>query len=173
MKEFAEWLSTTAPSVFIKTQQAWLIPSIQSIHILAIGVAIGSVFLICLRVLGVAAMDQSVRQVNRRFFPWLHAAMWVLLASGTLMIIGEPTRELISFSFWVKMTLLAIGLGTAILFTSAVRNHETQWDEALTKRGSVKAMAVVTLVVWLCVIVCGRLIAYDHIWGSLSPAAQY
>jgi hypothetical protein len=173
VKEFADWLAQTGPSVFIKTHNAWMIPSIQSIHIIAIGIAIGSVFLICARVLGFAAMDQTVRQVNRRFFPWLHAALWVLLASGILMIVGEPSRELVSFSFWAKMTLLAIGLGTAIAFTSAVRAHETEWDEALVKRAPVKIWAVVTMLVWLGVIVCGRLIAYDHIWGKLSPAVQY
>jgi Ca2+/Na+ antiporter len=173
LNDFAEWLSTTGPSVFIKTHEAWLLPAIQSIHILGIGIVIGSVFLICMRVLGVAAMDQTVRQVNRRFFPWLHGALWVLLATGLILIVGEPPRELISFSFWAKMTLLVIGLVVAVLFSRTVRRHEEQWDEALIKRGSVKAMAVGTLVIWLCIIVLGRLIAYDHIWGPLSPATQY
>lgn len=173
MKEFAEWLSTTGPSVFIKTNQVWMIPSIQTVHILGIGIVVGSVFLICGRVLGFAGMDQTMRQVNRRFIPWFHAALWVLLASGLLLIVGEPARELITFSFWVKMTLLAVGLVIAIAFTRTVRAHETAWDEALTKRPAVKAMAVVTLVIWTCIIVCGRLIAYDHIWGKLSPALQY
>ncbi len=173
MKEFAEWLSTTGPSVFLKTHQVWTIPSIQSIHILAIGIVVGSVFLICGRVIGFAGMDQTVRQVNRRFIPWLHAALWVLLASGGLLIVSEPPRELISFSFWVKMTALAIGIVIAVLFTRTVRAHEEAWDEAMIQRPAVKAMAVFTLLVWVVVIVCGRLIAYDHVWGALSPATQY
>ena len=173
MKEFADWLSTTAPSVFLKTHQVWTIPSIQSVHILAIGIVVGSVFLICGRVLGFAGMDQTMRQVNRRFIPWFHTALWVLLASGGLLIVSEPARELISFSFWAKMSFLAVGLVIAIVFTRTVRAHETAWDEALTKRPAVKAMAVVTLLIWACIIVLGRLIAYDHVWGKLSPVQQY
>ncbi len=173
MKEFGEWLAATGPSDWIRLQQAWLIPTVQSIHILALAIAFGSVFLISLRVLGLVGKDQTVRQVNRRFFPWLHAAMYVLLASGLVMLVGEPVRQLMAFSFWLKMSLLAVGLTTAIVFTNAVRRHETTWDEQLAQKGAVRAGAVVTILVWMGVIVCGRLIAYDHIWGSLSGVTQF
>lgn len=173
MNDFAQWLSTTGPSVFIKTHAFWLIPSIQSLHILGIGIVIGSVFLVTLRVLGLAATDQTLKQVNRRFAPWLASALVVMLITGLLLIVGEPARELVSFSFWAKMTLLAVGLIVAVLFSRTVSKHESDWDEALTRRAGVKAAAVGTLAVWLCIIVLGRLIAYDHIWGPLSPAAQY
>jgi hypothetical protein len=42
----------------------------------------------------------------------------------------------------------------------------------MTKRLSVKLMAILTLLVWLAVVVLGRLIAYDHIWGAWSPARR-
>ncbi len=69
MKQFAEWLSTTFLSVFIQKHNSWIIPTIQSIHIVGIGVALGSVFMIDLRVLGWAWMDQTLRQTTSRFGP--------------------------------------------------------------------------------------------------------
>ena len=42
-----------------------------------------------------------------RFGPWLTAALVVLLATGIVMIIGEPARELLTLSFWLKMILRA------------------------------------------------------------------
>jgi uncharacterized membrane protein SirB2 len=173
VNQFAHWLSTTDLSLAIKGQQAWLIPAVQSIHIAGIAVVVGSVFMMSLRVLGGAGMDQSVRQVYRRFGPWLNAALWILAASGLVLIVGEPVRELITFSFWLKMSLLAVGILIAATFGHTVRKHEEQWDEAIARRGSVKALAVVTLLVWGGIIICGRLIAYDHVWGALSPAARY
>jgi hypothetical protein len=173
IKEFANWLALTGPSVFIKSHQVWMIPAIQTIHIVGIGVAIGSVFLITLRVLGVAGMDQTLKQVNRRFAPWLTSAVWVLAATGLLLIVAEPVRELVTFSFWAKMTCLAIGLSVVLLFERAVKTHEEQWDEALAKQAGIKVMAVATFCVWLCIIVLGRMIAYDHLWGPLSPAARH
>jgi glucan phosphoethanolaminetransferase (alkaline phosphatase superfamily) len=86
------------------------------------------------------------------------------------MVIGEPVRELVTFSFWLKMTLVAIGALVALLFQRALRRHERQWEDTLVHRPSVKALAIVTFLVWACIIVLGRLIAYDHVWGSWSPA---
>ena len=172
MNDFAEWLSTTAPSMFIRSHQVWTIPAIQSVHILAIGVVMGSVFLMSLRIFGLAGMDQTVRQINRRFSPWLIWGLWVLAASGLLLIVGEPARELITFSFWAKMTLLVAAIAIAASFVVTVKKHETAWDEQLAKRAWVKMMAAVTLVIWFAIILLGRLIAYDYVWGALSPAPR-
>ena len=107
MKQFAEWLSTTVPSVFIQNHNSWVIPTIQSIHIVGIAVLLGSVFMIDLRVLGWAGMDQTLRQTVNRFAPWVTGALWLQLATGLLLVVGEPVRELVSFSFWAKMVLVA------------------------------------------------------------------
>ena len=172
MHDFAEWLSITALSMFVRTHQAWAIPTIQSIHILAIGVVVGSVFLMSLRIFGLAGMDQTVRQINRRFSPWLTWALWVLAATGVLLIFGEPARELLAFSFWLKMTLLAAVIAIAASFVITVKKHEAVWDEQLAKRTSVRVTAAVTLVGWFCIILLGRLIAYDYVWGALSAAGR-
>ena len=71
MKQFALWLSTTAPSVFIQEHNGWTIPTIQSIHIVGIALVMGSVLMIDLRILGWAWSDQTLRQTVRRFGPWL------------------------------------------------------------------------------------------------------
>jgi len=172
VKHFAEWLSTTQPSVFIQQHNGWAIPTIQSIHIAGIAIVMGSVLLIDLRILGWAGMDQSLRQTTRRFGPWLTGSLWLLLATGILMVVGEPVRELVTFSFWLKMALVAIGALVAGIFQSQVRRHEQLWESTLVHRSSIKGLAVLTFLVWACIIVLGRLIAYDHVWGSWSPAAR-
>jgi hypothetical protein len=172
LKQFAKWLSTTFLSVFIQRHNSWVIPTIQTIHIVGIGVVLGSVFMIDLRVLGWAGMDQTLRQTTTRFGPWLTAALYVQLATGVLMVIGEPVRELVTFSFWLKMSLVAVGTLIAATFQITLRTHEQQWEEALVKRGSIKCLAVLTFLIWVCIIILGRLIAYDHVWGSWSPATK-
>jgi hypothetical protein len=172
LKQFAEWLSRTSPSVYIQTHNGWMIPAIQSIHIVAIGLLIGSAFMIDLRILGWAGMDQSLRQTANRFGPWLTAALCLLLATGTLLVIGEPVRELVSFSFWLKMSLVALSTLVVILFRSGVSKNERTWEEILLHRRSIHWLAILTFVIWMCVIILGRLIAYDHVWGSWSPAGK-
>lgn len=169
MRAFAEWLSTTFLSVFIQTHYSWVIPAIQSIHIVGIGVAVGSVFMIDLRILGWAGMDRTLRLTTRWFAAWLTAALCVLLATGVLMVIGEPVRELVNFSFWLKMFLVAASALLAGIFRMALSTHDQQWEERFVSRRSTQWLAVLTFLVWVFIIVLGRLIAYDHVWGSWSP----
>jgi hypothetical protein len=170
VKQFALWLSTTAPSVFIQEHNGWTIPAIQSIHIVGIALVMGSVLMIDLRILGWAGSDQTLYQTVRRFGPWLTGSLWLLLATGLLMVIGEPVRELVTLSFWLKMTLVAIGALVVAIFQRTLRRHEQQWEGSLVHRRSIKAAAILTFLLWASVIVLGRLIAYDYVWGSWSPA---
>lgn len=172
MKQFAEWLSTTFPSVFIQNHYTWVIPTIQSVHIVGIGLVMGSVFMIYLRILGWAGMDQTLRQTVSRFGPWLTGGLCLMLATGILMVIGEPVRELVTFSFWLKMSLVAVSTAIAAAFQISLRRHERRWEETLVNRRSVQGLAILSFLIWVCIIILGRLIAYDHVWGSWSPATK-
>ncbi len=172
MNNFAEWLSTTLPSIFIQNHEAWVIPTLQSFHIMGIGIAIGSALMLTLRVLGMINMDQTLLQNQQRFSPWLSGAVCLLLLTGGLLVIGEPVRELVTFSFWLKMFFVAIMVSIAIAFHGAIKRHDTQWGNRFIGRRAVQWAAVLTFVFWACIIVLGRLIAYDHIWGHLSPATK-
>lgn len=171
MIQFTGWLSQTSVSLIIKTHE-WIIPTIQSIHIVAIGVVLASVFMIDLRVLGWAGRDQSMLETTGRFFPWLSGALCVLLSTGIVLILGEPARELLAFSFWLKMFLVALGTLIASVFQITLKRNEHFWEKSL-HRWSVKLLAVLTFLIWVGIVILGRLIAYDNVWGSwsLSPKA--
>jgi hypothetical protein len=169
MAEFAAWLAGTDLSALI-AGNLWVIPLVQSIHILGIAVVFVSLFVVVLRIWGLAGRDQTLSATADRFIPWIWGSFAVLAATGVVMVIGEPARELVSFSFWAKMALLAIGLFVVIAFQSHLSRHRAQWDETLVALTSTRIFAAVTLLVWIGVIFMGRLIAWDaRIWGSLSP----
>ena len=171
MNHFAEWLSQTSLSLAIQTHE-WVIPTVQSIHIVAIGVVLGSVFMIDLRILGWAGRDQTLTQTTARFGPWLSWALCVLLLTGAGMVVGEPARDLLALSFWLKMGLVAIGTVVALVFRRSLRRRESHWETALVDQQRIKALAVVTLLIWVCVVVLGRLIAYDYVWGAWSKSLK-
>jgi putative copper export protein len=171
LTQFAQWLSETSLSVFIQTHNAWAIPTIQSIHIVAIAIVVGSVFMIDMRVLGFSGQDQTLRDTTDRFAPWMTGALVVLLITGILMVVGEPRRELLATSFWVKMFLVIVGTLIAVAFQISLRKNEREWEESRSNRGSVRSLAIVTLLIWAMIIILGRTIAYDDVWGpwSLGP----
>ena len=121
--------------------------------------------MVYLRILGWAGMDQTLRQTVARFGPWLTWGLWLMLATGILMVIGEPVRELVTFSFWLKMALVA-----AMAVTASLLGRRLRREEPFAR--SLKAVAIVLFLIWVCIIILGRLIAYDHVWGSWSPATK-
>jgi hypothetical protein len=165
--DFAQWLAQTRMSLAIQSN-LWVVPTIQSVHIVCIGIVLASVFMIDLRIFGWAARDQTLLQTTRRYAPWLWGALSVLLVTGLLMVTGEPVRELLSLSFWLKMSLLAVGILLAILFQTTLARNGIQWEESLSDRRGIKPLAILTFLVWCSIVVLGRLIAYDHVWGSWS-----
>jgi len=85
------------------------------------------------------------------------------------MVIGEPVRELFSLSFWIKMSLVLIGAAVAASFQAALRRYGADADRALATRRT-KCLAAAAFLIWCAVVVLGRLIAYDFVWGSWSLA---
>lgn len=168
MLEFAHWLALTRISLAIQTN-LWVIPAIQSLHIAAIGIVLSSVLMIDLRVFGWASTDQTIADTLQRYGPWLWGALAVLLVTGVMMVIGEPVRELFSLSFWIKMSLVLIGAAAAAGFQAMLRRHGADADRALATRRT-KCLAAAAFLVWCAVVVLGRLIAYDFVWGSWSLA---
>lgn len=172
MKDFADWLAATSLSVLLQRNENWVIPGIQSIHIMGIGIVLASVLMMTLRVLGVAGSDRTVAQTQQRFGPWLTGALLLLLVTGLALIAAEPERELLAFSFWLKMALVACGAGLSRWFQRSVRRNQQLWETLLLHRTYVRVLAAAALLIWIAIIFLGRFIAYDHIWGSLSGSTK-
>lgn len=171
MLAFAGWLQSTRLSVTIQSVE-WVIPLLQSIHILMIGVVFVSILMIAMRVLGRMRMDETFTAVWRRFAPWMWSGLVVMTVTGVILVIGEPIRQVTALSFWLKMTLLAIGVASTVVFGRVLEPADFAGEPAIEFSRSAKSAAVATVVLWLAIIFLGRAIAYDvEVWGSLSLAS--
>jgi len=169
--EFAQWLETTPPSVTIKSV-SWIVPLVQSIHILTIGIVFVSVLMIALRVIGWARMDQAFDAVMARFAPWIPRGLLVLAVTGATLVVGEPIRQFMSLSFWLKMGLLAVGIISAAVFQRSLAPTAVAGAEPQFSRGT-RSAAVAMVLLWLAIMFLGRAIAYDiEVWGALSPSPR-
>jgi hypothetical protein len=154
----SHWLAQTPISIYVQ-DTVWVIPTIQSVHILAIGIVMASIAMLDLRLAGVLGREQSLQGMTRRFYPWIWGALGVLLVTGVLMILGEPSRELLNFLFWTKMGLIL----AAVLFTMPVRSmlDDCRYRDLVpTRRRILRWCAFLSLLLWVAVLSCGRWIAY-------------
>jgi hypothetical protein len=166
LESMATSIQSTSLSEALKVA-SWVVPTLQSVHIVMIGVVFVSVLMIALRVLGRVRADEPLAQVWGRFAPFMWAGIVVMAITGALLTIAEPVREFMTLSFRLKMVLLLVLIVSAAVFGRSVRTA-VRADAPVSS--SVRMAAVVTLVLWFAVIVFGRAIAYDtSFWGELSP----
>jgi uncharacterized membrane protein SirB2 len=168
LQEFATWLQATPFSIAIQSIE-WIVPTLQSIHILMIGVVFVSVLVVALRVLGLVRAEEPLLQTWRRFAPFLWSGVVVMVTTGVLLTISEPLREFMATSFRLKMLLLLVGVVSAALFGRQVR--AAAGANVVRLSTGIRVAAVGTVLLWLAVIFLGRAIAYDDaIWGARPSA---
>jgi hypothetical protein len=167
LESFAAWLGATPLTVYIENT-AWVIPTVQVVHILAITVVMGAVAIVNLRVLGIVERGQSIGALARRFTAPSLAALVVLAVTGLLMIAGEPTRAIFRYVFWAKMTLILIAVALSVLLLAGLKASGAAETRARPAPTPYKALAVLGLGVWLAIIVAGRWIGYAQGWPG-SP----
>lgn len=160
--DLSNWLSLTAASAWIQTN-FWVIPTTQTIHILAICAVFGSAFMINLRILELAGRSQTMTWTAKRYLPWIWWGLPVLLISGIILIVGEPHRELLNPSFWIKMILILVAVASTLWFQRTVRRNIAFWETSHNKRVAIRIGAVAALILWGAIIVFGRWIAYSPV----------
>src|SRR5438552_10376701 len=80
----------------------WLIPMMQTLHILANGLVLSAIIMIDLRVWRRAGAEPLADRV-RRLLPWMWGALGILTATGLVLVLGTPRRTLLDPTFQVKM----------------------------------------------------------------------
>jgi hypothetical protein len=75
-------------------------------------------------------------------------------------LVAEPVRELGTAAFWLKMGMLVCALALNVWFARTVRARAATWDSAVTRPASARLFAVATVLLWVGIVLCGRLIGY-------------
>jgi hypothetical protein len=152
------WIYASPLSIAIR-DMFWVVPTVQSVHIVAIAVIFGAAVISDLRLAGVFATDEPMGGVVRRYYPWMRAALIVLLLSGLVMVIGEPDRVLVNTTFWLKMFLVvAVFTLTWLVRRPLLRTVDPAPSD--DEKPPIRVLAWLSIVLWCVVIFCGRWIAY-------------
>lgn len=163
--DLSNWLSLTPLSSWIQ-MNFWVIPMTQTVHILAICAVVGSSFMINLRIVELAGRSQTMTWTASRFLPWVWWGLPVLLLTGIILVIGEPHRELLNPSFWMKMILVIVATIMTLWFQGTVRRNVAFWETSHNKRVGIRIFAVALMIVWVVIMVLGRWIAYSPVGGG-------
>jgi hypothetical protein len=148
-----------SPLAVAMRQSLWLYPIVEITHIAGFVLLVGAVAMFDLRLLGFSS-STSVRALNRSLLPWAWVALLLIVPSGVAMFSAHAAEFAENPAFRVKLVLLAAAGINAALFHNGVFRSVSTWDQHVGTPGAARASAALSLLIWLGVITCGRLIAY-------------
>lgn len=154
-----EWIDNTAVAENIRSS-LWIFPTMETIHVLAIVLVVGSIARLDLRLAGLVARDRAISEVSSEMLPWTWASFAVATIFGVALFIGTPLRYVGVAFFDVKMILILLAGLNMLVFQYVTLKGAGRWDRAPTPPMAVRVTGALSLAFWISVLLCGRLIGF-------------
>jgi len=132
----------------------WLFPTMECLHLLGFAVAIGTIAMVDVSLLGLGFDRKATSQVLRDVAPWTLTALVVVVMAGGVIFSADPDDYLVNRSFRFKIGCLIV----AILFNYTIHRRVAQSADA--SRLTNCAAAITSLTLWACVVAGGLFIAF-------------
>ncbi|RZI78260.1 MAG: hypothetical protein EOP80_01625 [Variovorax sp.] len=129
----------------------WAYPVLEAVHIIGIGLLLGNLVLLELRVFGRSA-TLPLEALARLSLGIALAGFALAATTGLLMFATQPAELLANRSFVLKMLLLVAAGCNAAWFHG--RGSLARLD------GLARAQLLLSTAIWVAVVFCGRWIAY-------------
>jgi hypothetical protein len=135
-------------------------PVLESLHVLAVGLVFGTILIVDLRLLGVAAHRGSARRLINELLPYTWVGFVIAVITGAGMFISNALSYAANMPFLLKLVALAVaGLNMAWFHSTAYRRID-RWDEDMPPPRAARLAGLGSLVTWTVVIFLGRWIGF-------------
>jgi hypothetical protein len=155
----AQWI-TDSPLGTVIRESEHLFAYIESAHMLAISIVVGSIAVIDLRLLGLAWIRRPISRVTRDVLPYTWSAFAGALATGLLLFTAHAVDYVVNPYFLVKMSLLLLAGINMLVFHLLTARGLADWDQAAHTPFSVKFAGAVSLLLWVGIVMNGRWIGF-------------
>jgi hypothetical protein len=137
----------------------WLYPIVEIVHLAGIALLFGSIAVLDLRLLGLSR-GIPVRRLAAHVLPWTAGAFLLIVPSGLMMFIAHAHDFIQNEVFALKIGLILAAGANAAAFHAGAYRGAASWDVERVPPVSARVAAGLSLVLWIAVIACGRLLAY-------------
>ncbi|HIM14959.1 MAG TPA: hypothetical protein EYM31_04265 [Acidobacteria bacterium] len=152
--EFWAWLQALPISEHIGF--TWWFPLLESIHVLAIGLVVGTILMVDLRLLGLAATRYPASRVTRELVPWTWIGFVVAFTTGFGMFMAGATRYVENPAFQIKFMLLPLAALNMVWFQFRTMRTISAWDDTNVLPTTAKLAGATSLLLWIGVLLAGR-----------------
>jgi hypothetical protein len=131
----------------------WSFPLLEIIHIVGFAIAIGTIFMVDLRLIGIGMKRQLASQLAKDLDPWTLGGLIAVLMSGPLIFSSDPNLYLNNFSFQFKIVALLV----AILYQYTVHRKVAASDSSPVVGALV---GIISVSLWISIVAGGLFIAF-------------
>jgi hypothetical protein len=137
-------------SGWVKTlgSTGWMYASVSVIHYLTLFWCIGSMAVVDLRVMGVAARKRNLSELAAQIYPWAWTGLVLAVISGFLMFATDAGDWAPDPVFHWKLALVAL----SVVFAALVQLGVPQWASVPEIPAWAKGLAAIALLLWIATI---------------------
>jgi hypothetical protein len=159
--DITPWLKSLEDSGLATTirNSSYLFPSLEAAHVMALGLMLGTITVVDLRLLGLASKTRSAERVSSEVLRWTWAAFAVAALTGFTMFTTNARVYAHNTAFLIKLALLAAAGVNMLTFHLTAARSMDRWDrKAAPPIG--KAAAALSLLLWVGVVFAGRVVGF-------------
>ena len=131
----------------------WAFPVIETFHLLALAILLGTVLIVNLSAFGVGTRGSSPAATARELEPWMLVSVAVAILFGISRRWSEPMKCYESYSFPIKMILIVV----AIVWYFTVQR---KWTGPTASPLKGKVAACISILLWAGIGIAGKGIPY-------------
>jgi hypothetical protein len=154
---FFEACEKTWPGSWIRQGQ-WAFAVTETLHILVLGMLLGTIVVVDLSLLGIGMKRQSPDELASDLAPWSWAALTLMVLTGIPLFMSEALRLSKSGPFFYKMLFLVAAIATHTIIFGGGARPRLRMSPAFSK-----LMGCLSILCWLGVALAGRAIAFPFL----------
>ena len=137
----------------------WMFPTIETLHVFALVLVVGTIMTVDLRLLGIANKDRPFSEVASEMLPWTWVAFAVAALAGLLMFSSKALTYYGNIPFRLKMVCLLLAGINMVVFHWLGTRHLEAWDRGRPPRAA-KLAGGASLLLWTTIVAAGRWIGF-------------
>jgi hypothetical protein len=158
LKSLLEAIQTTPWAVKI-AESDLLFPTIETVHVLALTLVVGSISMVDLRLLG-RAPRRGVKELSEEVLPWTWIAFVVAVISGSLMFSSAAVKYAYMPQFQIKMLLILLAGINMLAFHFLTYRNVERWNHASVTPPLARLAGLLSLIFWVSVVTLGRWVGF-------------
>ncbi|HEX4096642.1 MAG TPA: DUF6644 family protein [Caulobacteraceae bacterium] len=170
LTSFLEGLQNSGVATGIRNS-LYIFPTLEAVHVIALGLVFGTIMIVDLRLLGVAGTQRSYTRISSDCLKWTWAAFGLAVLTGSFMFITNARVYVDNGFFRTKFVLMALAGLNMLVFQLTVAPRHGEWSEAKVGPLRARIAASLSLLLWLSVIFMGRSVGFTTTGAAAKLSA--